>query len=301
MSFRVLVFGRTGQVATELQRRAGRHVAITALGRDKADLADPAQCATAITGSRADAVINAAAYTAVDKAETEETLALRINAEAPGAMATACAAMDIPFVHLSTDYVFAGTPGRAWHEDDPTGPLGAYGRTKLAGEQAVAAAGGRHAILRTAWVFAAHGQNFVRTMLRVGATRDQLTVVDDQIGGPTPADAIADATLAVVRNLAAGQGETGLFHFTGQPATSWCGFAQVIFEQAAALDFGPFGEHRPSVAGIPSEAWPTPAPRPRNSVLDCERIAKVHGIAQPDWQAGLRRAFNEMELPSANE
>jgi dTDP-4-dehydrorhamnose reductase len=294
MSFRVLVFGRSGQVATELQRRAGGDVVVTALGREAADLTDPAACAAMVTESEADAVINAAAYTAVDKAETEEDLAFSINAGAPGAIAAACAARDIPFVHLSTDYVFAGTPGRPWREDDPTGPLGAYGRTKLAGEQAVAAAGARHAILRTAWVFAAHGQNFVQTMLRVGATRDRLTVVDDQIGGPTPADAIADATLAVARNLAAGRGETGLFHFTGQPAISWCGFARAIFERAAAQGLPPFTQRLPEVVGISSEAWPTPAQRPRNSVLDCRRIERVHGIGQPQWQDGLERALRAM-------
>jgi dTDP-4-dehydrorhamnose reductase len=288
------VFGRTGQVATELQRLAGDAVAVTALGREMADLADPGACAAAVSQSEVDAVINAAAYTAVDKAESEEALARRINAKAPGAMAAACAARDIPFVHLSTDYVFAGTPGRPWREDDPTGPLGAYGRTKLAGEQAVAAAGGRHAILRTAWVFAAHGQNFVRTMLRVGATRDRLTVVNDQIGGPTPADTIAEAALGVARNLAAGRGETGLFHFTGQPAISWHGFAQTIFERAAAQGWSPFAQRLPEVAGIPSEDWPTPAPRPRNSVLDCCRLAQTHEIVQPAWHDGLDRALRAM-------
>lgn len=292
---RLLLFGHTGQVATEIRRLAGPDLAVTALGRDRADLTDPAACAAAITGADADAVINAAAYTAVDRAEDEEALAHLVNATAPGAMARAAAARGLPFLHVSTDYVFDGQGGRPWREDDPTGPLGAYGRSKLAGERAVAAAGGVHVILRTAWVFAGHGSNFVATMLRVGRDRDRLTVVDDQLGGPTPAAAIAAALVTMARglseSLAEGQGagpeKTGIFHFAGSPAVSWCGFAREIFARAG-------WEKTPAVDPIGTADWPTPAARPASSVLDCSRIERAWGIDRPDWHAGLGPVIAEL-------
>ena len=187
---RLLVFGHTGQVASELRRLAPD---ATFLGRSEADLTDPAACAARIADGAWDAVINAAAYTAVDKAEEDEATATRVNADAPAAMAQACAKVDIPFVHISTDYVFDGSGTAPWSPDDTPAPLGAYGRTKLAGERGITDAAGRHAILRTSWVFSAHGGNFVKTMLRLGTDRDALSIVADQVGGPTPADAIADA------------------------------------------------------------------------------------------------------------
>lgn len=288
MTLRVLVFGRTGQVARELLRRAGPDCALEALGREDADLADPALCAARVAAAQADVVINAAAYTAVDRAESEEALATTINAAAPGAMARAAAARGLPFLHVSTDYVFDGSGERPWREDDPVAPLGAYGRSKLAGERAVAAAGGLHAVLRTSWVHAAHGNNFVRTMLRLGAERDRLTVVDDQRGCPTAAADIADALLAVARAFAAGRGASGVFHFGGAPAVSWREFAEEIFAQAG-------GPRAPVVTPIRSEDWPTPAPRPRNSALDCARIAAAYGLAQPDWRRSLRAIVAELE------
>jgi dTDP-4-dehydrorhamnose reductase len=196
---RTLVFGRTGQVATELVRQAE----VTALGRDAANLADPDICAAAIRAHAPEAVINAAAYTAVDRAEEEEeeALATAINGDAPAAMARACAEAGIPLVHISTDYVFDGTGTAPWRPDAPTSPSGAYGRSKLAGEEGVRGAGGVYAILRTSWVFSAHGTNFVKTMLRVGPARGRLRVVDDQVGGPTPAADIASACLRVARSL----------------------------------------------------------------------------------------------------
>jgi dTDP-4-dehydrorhamnose reductase len=284
---RLLVFGETGQVARELARvAASRGVAVEALGRGRADLADAAACAAAIEGAEVDAVVNAAAYTAVDRAETEPELAHAVNGAAPGAMARACAGRGVPFLHVSTDYVFDGTPGRAWREDDPTGPLGVYGASKLEGERAVLAAGGRAAVLRTAWVFSAHGGNFVKTMLRLGAERERLRVVDDQIGSPTPARAIAEALVTMAGALAAGRGEGGVFHFGGQPAVSWAGFARAIFETK--------GGPAPVVEAIPTSEYPTPARRPLNSVLDCGRIAAVFGIAQPDWRAGLADVIAEL-------
>jgi dTDP-4-dehydrorhamnose reductase len=287
---RVVVFGRTGQVARELARAAAaRGVALTALGRENADLADPAACRAAIAATQADAVINAAAYTAVDRAEREPALARAINAAAPGAMAEACAARGLPFLHLSTDYVLDGRPGRPWREADAPGPLGVYGRSKLEGEAAVAAAGGEHVILRTAWVFSAYGGNFAKTMLRLGAERDAIRVVDDQIGGPTPARAIADALLTVADAFLAGRGTSGVFHFAGAPAVSWADFARAIFALRAET-----GGPGPEIVAIPTSEYPTSARRPANSVLDCTRIAATYGIAQPDWRAGLAAVLEEL-------
>ncbi|MHA7886122.1 dTDP-4-dehydrorhamnose reductase [Roseicyclus sp.] len=271
----VLVFGRSGQVATELRAQAP----VTALGRDAADLTDPDACAAAIRAHGPRAVINAAAYTAVDRAETEEDLATTINAHAPGAMARACADLGIPFVHISTDYVFAGTGDAPWRPNDPTAPLGAYGRSKLAGEDAVRAAGGPHAILRTSWVVSAHGQNFVKTMLRLGAERERLTIVADQVGAPTPARAIAAACLSIADQLTADPAKSGTYHFAGTPDTSWAGFAREIFAQAGLSC---------DVIDIPTSDYPTPARRPLNSRLDCSATTAAFGIERPDWRAGLR-------------
>ena len=210
----LLIFGRTGQVARELARRAPGAVF---LDRGAADLADPAACAAAVEGAQARAVINAAAYTAVDRAEEEEALATVVNGAAPAAMAGACAAAGIPFLHVSTDYVFDGSGTRPWAPGDPTGPLGAYGRSKLAGEQGIAAAGGSWAILRTSWVVSAHGSNFVRTMLRLGAERDALSIVADQVGGPTPAADIAAALLDHGRDAGGGPGAGGSLPFLRRP------------------------------------------------------------------------------------
>ncbi|MDE3026981.1 MAG: dTDP-4-dehydrorhamnose reductase [Paracoccaceae bacterium] len=278
----LLVFGKTGQVALELQRITPDAVF---LGRDSADLSDPAACAAAIALHRPDAVINAAAWTAVDKAEAEEAAALLVNGEAPAAMARACAGLGVPFVHISTDYVFDGTGVRPWRPEDTTGPLGAYGRTKLAGEVGVRAAGGVHGILRTSWVFSAHGANFVKTMLRVGATRDRLTVVGDQIGGPTPAAAIAAAVLDMARVLGERPEVSGTYQFAGAPDASWADFAREIFAQAGMLT---------RVENIPTSAYPTPARRPANSRMDCTSLAQAFGIARPDWRAGLADVLQEL-------
>jgi dTDP-4-dehydrorhamnose reductase len=278
-----LVFGRTGQVAIELRRAMADAVF---LGRGDADLTDPAACAAAIRDRRPATVINAAAYTAVDQAETDAATAHTVNAEAPGAMAQACSDLGIPFLHISTDYVFDGTSDRPWHEDDPVGPLGVYGRTKLDGERFVAAAGGPYVILRTAWVFSAHGKNFVKTMLRFGRERPELRVVADQHGGPTPAADIAAALATIARAFAAGQGVPGIFHFSGAPPTTWADFAKTIFDTAGLPA---------RVARITTTDYPTPARRPQNSILDCSRIASSYGIAQPDWRTGLVQVLAELE------
>ncbi|MFQ8431776.1 dTDP-4-dehydrorhamnose reductase [Amaricoccus sp. W119] len=288
---RALVFGTTGQVARELALTAAG-VELTALGRAEVDLADAAACAAAVAGGEADVVINAAAYTAVDQAEDEPTLAQAINGAAPGAMARAAAAKGVPFLHVSTDYVFDGAPGRPWREDDPTGPLGAYGTSKRAGEEAVLAAGGDAVILRTAWVFSSHGRNFVKTMLGVGRGRDEMRVVGDQQGGPTPARDIAEALWTIARARLARRGTPGIYHFAGAPAVSWAEFAEAVFAESGWAD-------QPRVTAIATADWPTRARRPANSVLDCGAISRAFGIAQPDWRAGLARVVAELSKEEA--
>lgn len=279
---RALVFGRSGQVAIELARLLPDAVF---LGRQAADLTDPAACAAAVAAHPADVVINAAAWTAVDRAEAEEEAATLVNAASPAAMAAACAARGTPFLHISTDYVFDGSGTAPWRPDDPVGPLGAYGRSKLAGEAGVRAAGGDHAILRTSWVFSAHGTNFVKTMLRLSETRDSLGVVADQTGGPTPAADIAAALVTMARAFAAGRGVTGTFHFAGAPDVTWAAFAREILARAGRAV---------TVNDIPTSAYPTPARRPANSRLDCSTLTAAYGIARPDWRAGLDAVLTEL-------
>ncbi len=281
----ILVFGYNGQVATELRALSNEQTQITALGRSDADLTDPAACAAAIAAYEPDAVINAAAYTAVDRAEEEEELALRINADAPAAMALACAAQAIPLVTISTDYVFSGTGQAPWQPQDVTGPIGAYGRTKLAGERAVVSAGGAWAVLRTSWVVSAHGNNFVKTMLRLGVERDELNVVDDQIGGPTGAAEIAQACITIAQALKADPSRSGIYHFAGAPDTSWAEFARTIFDKAGI---------ECTVNGIPSSEYPTPAARPLNSRMDCTKTTEVFGIKRPDWGESLDDILAEL-------
>ena len=277
----ILVFGKTGQVALELARVCPEALF---LGRAEADLCDPEGCAARIRELRPDAVINAAAYTAVDRAEEDEALASLVNGAAPGAMAAACAALEVPFLHVSTDYVFDGSGTRAWRPADAVQPVNAYGRTKLAGERAIAQAGGQWAVLRTSWVFSAHGANFVKTMLRLSETRDALSVVGDQIGGPTPARGIAQALVQMAQAMLAGQGG-GIYHYAGAPATSWACFARETFA-LAGRDI--------TVTDIPSADYPTPAARPLNSRLDCSGLETDFGIQQPDWKTALADVINEV-------
>lgn len=276
----ILVFGRNGQVATELRTQAE----VTALGRAEADLAMPGAAEAAIATHAPSLVINAAAWTAVDKAETDEEAALHLNATVPGEMARACAARGIPFCHVSTDYVFSGKGQTPWREDDPVAPPNAYGRTKLAGERAVQEAGGSSAILRTSWVFSAHGANFVKTMLRLSESHEKLTVVGDQMGGPTPAVDIAAALLRMGAAMQQGQAG-GLYHFGGTPTVSWADFARAIFAKTG---------RKVTVEDIPTTAYPTPAVRPLNSRLDCSKLARDFGIAAPDWQAGLDKVLAQL-------
>jgi dTDP-4-dehydrorhamnose reductase len=211
----------------------------------------------------------------VDKAETDEVAATVVNGMAPAAMALECAALGIPFVHISTDYVFDGAGDGAFAPDHPTAPLGAYGRSKLKGEEGVVAAGGAHAILRTSWVVSSHGNNFVKTMLRLGKDRETLSVVADQIGGPTPARAIAAACLEIAEQMALQPEKTGIYNFSGAPDTSWADFARFIMA-GAGLDC--------KIVDIPTQAYPTPARRPTNSRLDCRTLQDGFGIERPDWR-----------------
>ncbi|WP_298491151.1 dTDP-4-dehydrorhamnose reductase [uncultured Maritimibacter sp.] len=281
----VLVFGRHGQVATELVRLSSPQMPVIALGRSKADLRRPGASAEAIAHHAPRAVINASAWTAVDAAETDDAGARRLNEAAPAEMARACAKAGIPFAHVSTDYVFDGTGTRAWTENDPVAPCNAYGRSKLAGEVAVRRAGGRTVILRTSWVFSAHGANFVKTMLRLSETRETLQVVDDQIGGPTPAADIAATLLTCTDAMLAGQAG-GTYHFSGAPDVSWADFARAIFRQAG---------RDVAVTGIATRDYPTPAARPLNSRLSCDAIRSDFGIQRPDWRAGLAAVLKELK------
>lgn len=281
---KLLIFGRNGQIARELIRRAPADIQLTALGHDRADLTDPAACASAICQDNIDGVINAAAWTAVDKAETDEATATIINGEAPAAMARAAAERRIPFLQLSTDYVFDGAGDTPFNPAHATAPLNAYGRSKLKGENGVRAAGGAYLVLRTSRVVSAHGSNFVKTMLRLGTERKHLNVVADQIGGPTPAAAIADGLFIAARALADGA-PGGTYHFAGAPDISWAGFARVIMEGAGL---------RCIIHDIPTSDYPTPATRPLNARLDCSSLAADFGIVRPQWRAGLSDILKEI-------
>ncbi|MDF3415056.1 dTDP-4-dehydrorhamnose reductase [Sulfitobacter sp. M57] len=277
----ILVIGKSGQVARELAKLPD----VICIGRDEADLTAPEQVSHAIHAYTPSAVINAAAYTAVDNAEDEEALATLINGDAPGVMARDCAVLGIPFVHISTDYVFDGGGTCPWQPDDPTAPLGVYGRSKLDGENKVRAADGVHAILRTSWVVSAHGNNFVKTMLRLGAERDVLSIVADQIGGPTAARDIAQACHTMAQQLIETPEKTGTYHFAGTPACSWADFARAIFDSAGV---------NCAVTEIPSEAYPTPAMRPHNSRMDCTTTKTVFDITRPDWHASLQDILTDL-------
>ena len=295
---KVAVTGKAGQVATSLLERgtAAGHE-IIALGRPELDLADPASVMRAVEAVAPDVIVSAAAYTAVDKAESESDLAYGINGVGAGAVAKAAHRLGVPFVHISTDYVFDGTLDRPYVESDPTGPTGVYGASKLAGEQAVLAAhGANSAVLRVAWVYSPFGANFVKTMLRLAGDRDELGVVADQVGNPTSALDIADAILMVASNMVAAASPTlcGVFHMTASGEASWADFAEAIFAASAARG-GPSAR----VRRITTADYPTPATRPANSRLDCGLIARVHGVTLPDWRRSLETVIARLQ-PAAN-
>jgi len=283
---KIAVTGRTGQVVTALIERgaiAGHD--IIALGRPELDLADPASVLRAIEAAKPDAVVSAAAYTAVDKAESERDLAFAVNGAGAGAVAQAAKALGVPLIHISTDYVFDGALDRPYVESDATSPTGVYGASKLAGEEAVRSTYGENsAVLRVAWVYSPFGGNFVKTMLRLAGDKDEVGVVADQIGNPTSALDIADGIIKVATNMVADSHpeHRGLFHMTASGEASWADFAEAIFA-ASAAQRGPSA----SVKRIGTADYPTPARRPANSRLECDRIAQVHGVTLPRWQDAL--------------
>lgn len=299
---RLLLTGVDGQLGFELERALaplGEVRPSTLSGRSVGgnaclplDLGDDGAIEHCLDQLQPDVVVNPAAYTAVDRSESEPDLAHRVNASAPAALARWCARHDALLVHYSTDYVFAGESDRPWREDDATGPLGVYGASKLAGEQAIRASGCRHLILRTAWVYSARFANFLRTMLRLARERDHLRVVVDQRGTPTTARSLAESTSALLARWHCDREMTlGTFHLTHAGETSWHGFAEAIFARARTAGLL---DRTPVVEAIPSSAYPTPARRPAYSVLDCSRLRDVHGIALPDWQVGLDQVIDEL-------
>ena len=280
---KILVTGREGQVAQSLAER-GRGRDLTFAARPDFDLAAVDSIGRLIAQAKPDLIISAAAYTAVDQAEDEPESAMAINGEAPGHIGRAAAAIGAPVLHLSTDYVFDGSGERAWTEEDPTGPIGAYGKTKLAGEEALAASGATYAILRTAWVYSPFGNNFVKTMLRLAESRDALNVVADQHGNPTSALDIADALLALADRWQdeAGHGANEIYHFGGTGTTNWADFARAIFAESAK-----HGWPTCEVTGIPASDYPTKAARPANSRLDCSKFERTFGHSAPRWEDSL--------------
>ncbi len=272
----LLILGGRGQVGRALAKEArARGIPLAALGRAECDITDAQPVGRALAG--ASVVINCAGYTAVDRAEAEEEAAYRVNALGAATVARFCAQAGIPLVHISTDYVFDGASARPYREDDAPRPLNAYGRTKLAGEEKVRASARAHLILRTSWIFSEHGQNFVTTVLQLARSEKELRIVRDQVGGSTAADDIAKAILDIAALCTSSSfAEWGTYHFAGAPPVSWYEFARAIV-----------GEGGPPVVPIATDELSRPAPRPRNSVLDCTRIARVLGIAQPDWRAAL--------------
>ena len=293
---KILLLGKNGQVGWELQRALaplGALVALDRAGADglRGDLEDLDGLARTVRKIAPDVVVNAAAYTAVDKAETDVARAQCINAEAPGVLAAAAAEVGALLVHYSTDYVFDGSGDKPWREDSPTGPLSVYGRTKLAGEDAIRASACRHLIFRTSWVHAARGGNFARTMLRLAAERERLTVIADQIGAPTGADLIADVSAHAIRASLAAPALSGTYHLVADGETSWHGYARFVIETARELGVSLKVEE---IAPIATRDYPTAAARPLNSRLDTQRLRSAFGLHLPDWRDGVARMLREI-------
>ncbi|OBS41343.1 dTDP-4-dehydrorhamnose reductase [Pseudomonas syringae pv. syringae] len=299
---KILLLGKNGQVGWELQRALaplGEVIALDRQGTDGlcGDLADLERLAATVRALAPDVIVNAAAYTAVDKAESEPDLAMLINGEAPGVLAREAAALGAWLIHYSTDYVFDGSGEEQWQESAPTGPLSVYGRSKLMGEQAIQASGAKALILRTSWVYAARGHNFAKTMLRLATERDSLNVVADQYGAPTGAELIADVTAQILYRVRADQNPAalaGIYHLAAAGETSWHGFAQFVLEHAArngvALKVAP-----DQIGAIPTEAYPVPAPRPRNSRLALIKLETAFQLKMPSWQQGAQRMLDEIQ------
>lgn len=294
---KILLLGKNGQVGWELQRSLAPLGELIALGSDSqdwcGDLRDVAGLAATVRGLAPDVIVNAAAHTAVDKAESEPELARAVNATAPGLLALEAARLGALLVHYSTDYVFDGTGAAPWREDATTGPLSVYGKSKLEGEQAIAASGCHHLIFRTSWVYAARGGNFAKTMLRLARERDKLSVVDDQVGAPTGADLIADVTAHAIRTARRQPELGGIYHLAAAGHTSWHGYASFVIEQArrAGIDIKVAQD---AIAAVTSEAFPAPAPRPKNSRLATQKLHTAFDLALPHWQLGVARMLTEI-------
>lgn len=285
---RILIIGAGGQLGTELQRSFAGSGPVVAVDREVVDLTVPDQIRSIVRSVEPDVILNSAAYTAVDRAESEQETAMAINAEAPRILAEEALRSNALLVHYSTDYVFDGSKTSPWTEDDPTGPLNFYGATKLAGEEAIRNVGGRYLILRTSWVYGPHGKNFLLTMLRLGRERESLSVVNDQFGGPTTSIELAHATRAIVDGVLAGtfgavEDWAGLYHMSCGGTTTWYGFTEAIFARAGALLDG----KKPKLTPIASEAYPTAARRPRNSVLSNEKLETRFGVRLRSWESAL--------------
>jgi dTDP-4-dehydrorhamnose reductase len=294
---KILLLGKNGQVGWELQRSLAPVGELLALDRHSTDfcgdLSQPERLAQTVRDWRPDVIVNAAAHTAVDQAESEPDLALCLNATAPAALAQAAADTGAWLVHYSTDYVFNGQGEQAWQEGDATGPLSVYGQTKLEGEHHITASGCKHLIFRTGWVYAARGGNFAKTMLRLAAERERLTVIDDQHGAPTGADLIADVTAHAIRQALQKPALSGLYHLVASGETSWHGYASHVITQARCV--------RPDlalrvneIAPVPTASFPTPAQRPRNSRLHTGKLQQAFGLVLPPWQAGVNRLLTEI-------
>ena len=297
-ALKILLLGKNGQVGWELQRSLAPLGHLTALDRHSTDycgnLADLDGIADTVRRLQPDIIVNAAAHTAVDRAESEPALAHTLNALAPGVLATEAARLGAWLVHYSTDYVFGGTGSQPWQESDATGPLSVYGQTKLEGEQRIQAACAKHLIFRTSWVYAARGGNFAKTMLRLAKERDALTVINDQFGAPTGAELLADVTALALRS--ATPALAGVYHLAAAGETTWHGYAQYVLAQAQqagiVLKAGP-----ESVTAVSTSAFPTPAQRPLNSRLDTHKLQAAFGLTLPDWQVGVARMLNETLTP----
>ena len=286
----ILVFGGNGQLGQELARSAAeRGIALVALLRSDADIADTAEVEAAIAHHRPDIVVNAAAYTNVDQAEDEYAIALRANAHGPATLAAACRAADLPLIHISTDYVFDGSKNGAYVETDPIAPIGAYGRTKAAGEAAIRDTWAKHVILRTAWVYGEFGRNFLKTILRLARERDELRIVADQHGCPTSTGDIASAILSIAPRLRNTDGPWGTYHFSGSGVTSWHGFAERIVAAQACHT-----QRKPPVLPIATHQYPTKAVRPANSALDCSLFTRVFGITPTPWMIESERVTDAL-------
>jgi dTDP-4-dehydrorhamnose reductase len=308
---RILLLGKNGQLGWELQRSLAPLADLVALDRAETrapgagagsadarpvlcgDLGRPEELEATVRVLAPDVIVNAAAYTAVDKAETDEEAARAINATAPGALARLCAELGAWMVHYSTDYVFDGTGTTPWRESDPTGPLSVYGKTKLDGEERIRASGCRHMILRTSWVYGARGVNFAKTILRLAAEREALRVIDDQVGAPTGADLLADVTAHALRGLEARPDLGGTYHVAAKGETSWFEYARFVIDTARARGWS-LKVARNDVCPVPSSAYPLPARRPDNSRLNCERFESAFSLRLPSWQYGVERLLAEL-------